>query len=309
MTKERLPSLGLLNTFEVAARHLSFTRAAEELCLTQGAVSRQIKALEEQVGVALFVRKHRSITLSLEGTELYNVVLHSLDEIGSCLETIRKAVDFPQITVAASVSFAYFWLMPRLEKFSEVFPDIDLRVLASDQKVDLSRDEADVAILVGRGQWEGVQAEFLFGEKVYPVCSPGYLAVHPELRQVSDMLDQTLLHMDSGGNIWGGVDWQTWLAKQGVKGTPKRRGIRMNSYPVILQAAQAGRGIALGWSYIVDEMVAEGHLVCPVDEQPLETGSGYYVGSLNRKASIPSVAAFFQWILEEARFLQKNDVS
>lgn len=298
--KKRLPALGLLNTFEVAARHLSFTRAAGELCLTQGAVSRQIKALEDQIGAKLFVREHRSLRLTSEGAELYNVVWRSLDEIATCLETIHNTTSFPQITVAVSVSFAYYWLMPRLERFSEAFPDIDLRVLASDQMADLSRDEADVAILYGHGHWDDVQAEFLFGETVYPVCSPKYFEAHPELEQTSDLLEQTLLHQDGGGNIWGRATWQTWLAAQGVTGAPKRRGIRINSYPMVVQAAQAGRGVALGWSYIADQMVKEGSLVCPVQAR-LETESGYYLGALKSRIDTPAVAAFFQWMLKETR--------
>ncbi len=300
MTKEKLPALGLLNTFEVAARHRSFTRAGEELYLTQGAVSRQVKALEDQIGVRLFQREHRSLRLTPEGAELYSVVLSSLDEIRSCLETIRGAVNFAQITVAASVSFAYYWLMPRLEGFNEAFPDIDLRVLASDQKVDLWRDDADVAVLYGHGHWDDVQAEFLFAETVYPVCSPQYLAAHPELRHASDIPGQTLLHLEGGGNIWGGVTWQSWLAAHGVTRAPDRRGIRINSYPMVLQAAQAGRGIALGWSYIVDEMLSDERLVCPV-HATLKSRSGYYLGSLEKNAVTPAVEAFFRWMLKEAR--------
>ena len=298
MMKHKLPTFGLLNTFEVAARHLSFTVASQELCLTQGAVSRQIKALEDQIGVILFLRKHRAIELTPEGVELYKVVTRSLDDIGACLEAMRNNTAFPQITVAASVSFAYYWLMPRLEKFSEVHPEIDLRILASDQKVDLTRDGVDVAILFGHGMWDGVDALPLFGETVYPVCSPTYLAAHPELRQASDMLDQTLLHLEGGGNIWGSVNWQIWLAMQGVTATPVRRGIQLNSYPMVLQAAEAGRGVALGWSYIVDEMLQDGRLVRPGNAS-LDTRNGYYLGTTKECKSNPEVKVFSQWIMNE----------
>lgn len=297
--KHRLPSFGLLNTFEIAARHLSFTVASQELCLTQGAVSRQIKTLESQTGAPLFVRKHRAIELTPEGVELYRVVSRSLLDIGACLETMRNNAAFPQITVAASVSFAYYWLMPKLEKFSEAHPEIDLRILASDQKMDLRRDGVDVAILFGQGASDGVDATLLFGETVYPVCCPAYLAAHPELRQASDILDQTLVHLDGGGNIWGSVDWPAWLAMQGITTMPVRRGIQLNSYPMVLQAAEAGRGVALGWSYIVDEMLQDGRLVCPVNAS-MDTRNGYYLGAAKDKQHNQSVEIFKRWIVDAA---------
>jgi DNA-binding transcriptional LysR family regulator len=221
-----------------------------------------------------------------------------LDEISHCVSDLRTATEMPQITVAASVAFSYYWLMPRLERFAERYPDIDLRVLASDQKVDLTKQEADVAVLYGNGDWEGVDAHRLFGERVYPVCSPAYLREHEELQRPSGLLDQTLLHLEGGGTIWGAVDWQSWLLQQGVTGRPVRRGIRMNSYPMVVQGAESGRGVALGWSYITDEMLASGHLVCPF-ENPIETTSSYYIGALNKKTSNSDVSGFIQWIIEE----------
>jgi putative choline sulfate-utilization transcription factor len=290
-----MPSLSLFQTFEVVARRSSFTLAADEMCLTQSAVSRQIRALEDQLGLPLFQRLHRAIALTTDGRQLYESVSRGLEEIKGCVGKLRASTGNPQITVSASVAFSYFWLMPRLARFSARHPDIDLRVLATDQKVDLRQEGVDVAILYGDGQWEGARTHLLFGERVYPVCSPAYLHNHPELRAPSDMLDQTLLHLDGGGNIWGGVDWPVWLLTQGVSGQPVRRGVRLNSYPMILQAAEAGRGVALGWSYIVDPMLADGRLVCPVDKS-LETRDGYYAGALERVADVPAIASFLEWV-------------
>ena len=231
MRKYALPALSQLHTFEAVARRMSFTAAADELCLTQSAVSRQIKSLETDLGRPLFLRRHRAIELTPEGCQLFEAVTRGLDEIADCVRDLRAATDMPQITVAASVAFSYYWLMPRLERFAERYPEIDLRVLATDHEVDLTRQGADVAALHGDGNWDGVDARFLFGERVYPVCSPIYLSEHPELQRPSDLLDQTLLHLDGGGTIWGSVDWQTWLVQQGVTGQPVRRGIRLNSLP------------------------------------------------------------------------------
>lgn len=298
MKRYTMPSLSLFHTFEAVARRKSFTLAADELCLTQSAVSRQIRALEDQLGLPLFRRLHRAIEPTAEGRRLFESVTRGLREIEDCVAGLRAATENPQITVAASVAFSYYWLMPRLERFSARHPEIDLRILATDQRVDLRQEGVDVAILYGSGQWEGARSYLLFGERVYPVCSPAYLRSHPELRSASDMLDQTLLHLDGGGNIWGGVDWRVWLATQGATGQPVRRGVRLNSYPMIIQAAEAGRGVALGWSYITDPMLAEGRLVCPVDKV-LETREGYYVGALETDADDPDIASFLQWIRDE----------
>jgi LysR family transcriptional regulator, glycine cleavage system transcriptional activator len=249
VSKYHLPPLDLLHSFEAVARHRSFTLAADELCLTQSAVSRQIKALEEALGLRLFRRMHRAIEPTPEGQRLFESVTRGLDDLSVCLAALGASRKAAQITVCASVAFAWFWLMPRLERFGALQPDIDLRVLAADQSVLPGTGEVDVAILFGSGQWEGLESRLLFGERVYPVCSPAYLRDHPALHRAEDLLDQTLLHLEYGKPSFGGVDWRSWLLRQGVNGQPVRRGLRFNSYPMVLQAAEAGHGVALGgWS-------------------------------------------------------------
>ncbi|MEY3961463.1 MAG: hypothetical protein RIR14_2117 [Pseudomonadota bacterium] len=298
--KYQLPQLDLLHSFEVVARHRSFTLAATELCLTQSAVSRQIKSLEGTLGLRLFHRMNRSIEVTEEGMRLYEAVTQGLDGINSCLSSLRVSAKAPQITVSASVAFAWFWLMPRLESFAALQPEIDLRVLAADQPVLPGTGDVDVAILFGAGSWEGLDARLLFGEKVYPVCSPTYLKDHPEICQPRDLLDQTLLHLEYPRAAAGEVDWRQWLLRQGVNGQPVRRAIRLNSYPMVLQAAEAGRGVALGWSYITDQILAEGRLVCPI-EKALETTDGYYVSTSVRSSNDAAISAFLDWIIAEAK--------
>jgi LysR family glycine cleavage system transcriptional activator len=299
VSKYRLPSLDLFHTFEAVARHRSFTHAADELCLTQSAVSRQIKALEEALGLRLFTRLHRAIDLTGEGQRLFDSVTRGLDDISACVAALGASAKAPQITVSASVAFAWFWLMPRLERFGALQPDIDLRVLATDQPVMPGTGEVDVAVLFGSGQWEGLEARLLFGERVYPVCSPAYMRAHPALHRPEDLLDQTLLHLEYGKPSFGGVDWRTWLLRQGVNGQPVRRGLRFNSYPMVLQAAEAGHGVALGWSYVTDPLLAEGRLVCPVD-RGLETQDGYYLCTSSSAAHTAGITTFLDWISAEA---------
>ncbi len=300
MARRDLPSLSLLQTFELAARRLSFTEAAEELCITQSAVSRQIRSLEEQLGVPLFKRLHRALELTPEGKTLFETVARNLDDLEVSIREIQVVKSFPQLTVGTSVSFAYFWLMPRLAKFSEAHPEIDLRILASDQALDLAKGTADIGVLYGNGQWPGFKSDLLFGEEVYPVCGPAYLEQDHKLATSADFLEETLLHLDSGGNIWGGVDWQVWLKTHGVTDLPTRRGIRLNNYPMIIQAALGNRGVALGWSYIVDEMVDQGLLIKPLDLN-LKTENGYYLVSSKEASPQSAIAAFRNWILEEVR--------
>ncbi len=300
MSKYRLPSLNLFLTFEAVARHRSFTLAADELCLTQSAVSRQIKTLEDALGLRLFRRLHRAIEVTAEGQRLFESVTRGLDDISACLAALGAAAKAPQITVSASVAFAWFWLMPRLQRFGALQPDVDLRVLATDQPVLPGAGEVDVAILFGAGQWEGLTTRLLFGERVYPVCSPAYLGDHPELRRAEDLLDQTLLHLEYGKPSLGGIDWRTWLLRQGVNGQPVRRGLRFNSYPMVLQAAEAGHGVALGWSYVTDPIVADGRLVCPVD-RAVETQDGYYLCTSKATGQTPGIIAFLDWINNEAK--------
>lgn len=311
MRKFQLPPLELFRTFEAVARHRSFTLAADELCLTQSAVSRQIKTLEVTLGLNLFRRLHRAIEVTAEGQRLVEAVTRGLDEISGCLSALGAAARAPQITVSASVAFAWFWLMPRLERFGALQPDVDLRVLATDQPVLPGTGDVDVAILFGSGQWEGLEARLLFGERVYPVCSPAYLRDHPLLHRPEDLLDQTLLHLEYGKPSLGGVDWRTWLLRQGVGGQPVRRGLRFNSYPMVLEAAQAGHGVALGWSYITDPLVADGRLVCPVD-RTVETQDGYYLCASKEAEKTSGIGRFMEWISEEAtgesahRMTQRN---
>lgn len=298
MSKFSLPPLELFRTFETVARHLSFTLAAGELCLTQSAVSRQIKALEDALGLRLFNRLHRAIEITAEGQRLFESVTRGLEDLSTCLAALGAASKAPQITVSASVAFAWFWLMPRLERFSALQPDVDLRVLATDQPVLPGTGDVHVAVLFGAGRWQGLEARLLFGERVYPVCSPAYLDTHPLLRP-EDLLDQTLLHLEYGKSGFGGVDWRNWLLRQGVNGQPVRRGLRFNSYPMVLQAAEAGQGVALGWSYVTDPLLAEGRLVCPVD-RILETQDGYYLCTSVEAAQSPGIKAFLNWISAEA---------
>lgn len=299
MQKYRLPPLDLFRTFEAVARHLSFTIAASELCLTQSAVSRQIATLEQQTGLRLFRRLHRAIELTPAGQRLVEATSSGLDRIQGCLTALGSAARTPHITVSATVAFAWFWLMPRLNEFSANHPGVDIRVLATDTPVLPGQDDVDVSILFGSGEWEGITTKPLFRERVYPVCSPRFLGEHPKLLRPGDLVSQTLLHLDIDRSAPDPVDWQRWLVSQGVTGQPVLPGLRFNSYPMVLQAAEAGRGVALGWSYIVDPLVASGRLVQPV-RGTMETRNGYFLSTSRDAARSPELEEFLGWVATEA---------
>lgn len=298
MQKYRLPPLDLLRTFEAVARHLSFTVAASELCLTQSAVSRQIATLEQHTGIRLFRRLHRAIELTPAGQQLLEAVSRGLDQINGCLAVLASAAKTPRITVSATVAFAWFWLMPRLNQFSSDHPGVDIRVLATDTPVLPGQGDVDVAILFGSGQWEGITSRLLFRERVYPVCSPRFLSEHAGFSRPEELVCQTLLHLDIDRSAPDPVDWQRWLASKGVTGQPVLPGLRFNSYPMVLQAAEAGRGVALGWSYIVDPIVASGRLVQPMGGT-METRNGYYLSTSQDAAMTPELEEFLGWIATE----------
>jgi len=293
----QLPNLGALVAFEAVARHLSITQAAGELGLTQAAVSRKIRALEEDLGVALFRRLHRALRLTPEGERLHAAVSGSLHRIAETAEGLRRQGSPAQISVATSIAFATFWLMPRIPKFSARHPDVELRITAFDPYVDPASEGADAAIRYGKGRWPGLAATHLFDEEIFPVCSPGYRDRHPELTSVEALREQTLLYMDVGYTEW--TDWTEWFRKQGVAPPPARRGLKFNTYTIVIQAAVAGQGVALGWRHLVDEFLEAGQLVRPIPASQVSDGA-YYLVRPEDAAESPEVRVFVDWLLSEA---------
>lgn len=294
----RLPNLGSLVAFEAVARHLSITRAADELALTQAAVSRKIRALEEDLGVTLFRRLHRALRLTQEGERLHAAVSGSLYRVAEAAEGLRRQGSPAQVSVATSIAFATFWLMPRLAKFSAEHPDVELRITAFDPYVDPESEGADAAIRFGRGRWPGLAATHLFDEEIFPVCSPQYRDRHPELDGVEALRDQTLLYMDVGYTEW--TDWTEWFRKQGVSAPPARRGLKFNTYTMVIQAAVAGQGVALGWRHLVDEFLEAGQLLRPIPDFQVADGA-YYLVRPDDAPESAEVQRFVDWLLAEVR--------
>lgn len=289
-----LPSLNGLRAFEAAARHLSFTRAAEELHVTQAAVSHQIKGLEERLGMRLFRRLNRALMLTDEGQRLFPAVRDAFERLAEAVEGLRARDTAGPLTVSVLPSFAAKWLVPRLSRFQERFPDIDLRITALERLVDLARDDVDVAIRFGSGTWRGVHAEMILADRVTPVCSP---ALAQQLRDPADLAHVTLLHetMEPMRNF---PDWAAWLQAAGVNGVDVSRGLRFSHTHILLQAAIDGRGIALGQAPLAADDLAAGRLIAPF-ALSLPVGYAYYLVYLPEAAERPKIKAFREWVLAE----------
>ena len=289
--KRRLPSLNGLRAFEAAARHQSFTRAADELSVTQTAISHQIKRLEEQLGQRLFIRRNRRLLLTEAAQELLPAVRTAFDGLNAAVEQLSRSDRSGSLTVSTVISFTTKWLVPRLAGFQAAYPEIDVRITASADLVDFNRDDVDMAIRYGHGDWPGLRVDRLISEDVFPVCSPALMQGPQPLQRPADLAHHTLLHVTSYQE-----DWQVWLTAAGVDSVDYRHGLSFDLAFPALQAAIDGVGVALGRSTMVEADIAAGRLVVPFDVTlPLQ--AAYYVVSPEETADRPKIKAFRDWLL------------
>ncbi|MCU0839470.1 MAG: transcriptional regulator GcvA [Rhodospirillales bacterium] len=291
----RLPPLNALRSFEAAARHLSFTRAAEELHVTQAAISHQIKALEDDLGLPLFRRLNRALLLTDEGQTLYPAVRDAFQLITDAAARLKGREHTGMLTVSTLPSFAVKWLVPRISRFQDRNPDIDLRIAANERITDLARDRIDVSIRFGAGVWTGVRCEKLVDESITPVCSPALL---PQISSPQDLAHLTLLHEEMLP-LPGFPNWSDWLAAAGLGAVVDAdRGIRFSHTHMMLQAAIDGRGVALGLSILAADDVAAGRLVAPFG-LVLPSGYAYYLVMPPAAVDRAKIRAFRDWMLAE----------
>jgi LysR family transcriptional regulator, glycine cleavage system transcriptional activator len=288
----RLPVLNTLRAFEAAARLGSFTRASEELCVTQGAISHQVKALEEELGVKLFNREHQRLVITQAGREYLVDVRDALDRIGLATERLVQRQSSGALTISTSPDFAAKWLVHRLGKFAESYPEIDLRLSAAMHHVDFAREDVDVAVRHGKGDWDGLHAERLCAEQLFPVCTPR-LTEGDGLSEPSDILKFPLLHLDTR------KDWSTWLDSAGVIGADASRGPIMNRASMVIDAAIDGQGIALARTVLAAWDLIHGRLVRPFAAS-LPLSKTYWVVSPKATATLPKIKIFRDWLLAEA---------
>lgn len=290
----RLPALGAFRAFEAAGRRLSFTAAAHELAVTQAAVSHQIKGLEEDLGVALFRRGTRSLSLTEEGAALLGHVAAAFERLREGVERVRELRGSGTLTVTAAPSIAGAWLVPRLVRFQAAHPAIEVRVLASSRVVDLAAEGVDAGIRYGRGRWPGLVAHPILREELFPVCAPALTGGPTPLRELDDLRRATLLHVINYPD-----DWRRFFLAVGIEGVDPDRGPKLETAELAYAAAASGLGVAIGRGPLVADALARGALVRPFAIE-LPGDLAYYCVHTPARADVPKVRAFVDWVIVEA---------
>ena len=286
---KRLPPLNALRVFDAAARHLSFTRAAEELFVTQAAVSHQIKSLEDFLGLKLFRRRNRSLLLTEEGQSYFLDIKEIFSQLTEATRKLQARSAKGALTVSLLPSFAIHWLVPRLSSFNSAYPGIDVRI----------QDDVDVAIFYGRGNWPGLRVEKLYAEYLLPVCSPLLLTGEKPLKTPEDLAKHTLLHDASRR------DWQTYTRQLGLNHINVQQGPIFSHSAMVLQAAIHGQGVALANNVMAQSEIEAGRLVCPFNDV-LVSKNAFYLVCHDSQAELGKIAAFRQWILAKAAAEQEK---
>jgi LysR family glycine cleavage system transcriptional activator len=297
--RRRLPPLNALRAFEAAARHLNFSRAADELSVTPGAVSQQIQNLEDYVGAALFKRTPKGLLLTDAAQTALPALREAFDRLAEAASLLTAAVDGRRLTLTAPPSFAAKWLVPRLGAFEHAHPQVDVWLSAGIELVDLTAGEVDVAIRYGAGRYPGLEVKRLLGETVIPVISPELLKETP-LESPDDLMNHVLLHDGSPDLDDSCPDWSMWLAARGVRGVDGLRGPRFNQSSLVIEAAANSRGVALAKRTLAQADLEAGRLVAPL-QIATAVDFAYYLVHPKAKGRLPQVKAFIGWIEAEAQ--------
>ena len=294
--RKQLPTLDPLVAFEAAARHASFALAAKELNVTGSAVSQQIRTLESQLGVSLFERRHRSVHLTDRGKEFQNSVSVALMHLVNATNQVRTNDGAEQLQIATDTSIAALWLAPRLPRFEAMFPDVSARIHVTDVHTDLLNSDFQIAIVHGDGNWRGYESQPLFHEEVFPVCAPTYLDRWQGSFDTSSLSQSNLLDLEY--EHWHWMNWAIWLTEMNLPLPDRPRKMRINNYPLIIDAAKRGAGIALGWRHLIDDDITNGSLVRPV-EGSVKTHYAYHIAWPFNDTISPVAERFKEWLIKE----------
>ena len=288
----RLPPLSALHAFEAAARHMSFKAAAEDLHVTPGAISQQIKLLEDRLGTPLFLRQTRRIELTEAGQLLLVPIQQAFRLLTDAVARVRGTDRTKILSVSLLPSFAALWFVPRLGHFRARHPDIDVRISATPRLADINREEIDVVIRYGLGDYPGLHVEHLLADDLFPVCSPELFKGPVPLKHPADLAHHTLLHDELR------QEWQLWMRVAGIEGLDTSRGPSFSLWGLAFQAAIAGQGVALGRSTLVGEYLKSGKLVKPFHISS-QSRFGYYLVCLPERVHEPKIAALRTWLRDE----------
>lgn len=290
-----LPPLDYLLAFEAAADHMSFAGAARQINISETAISRKVRLLEQHFGLTFFSRGHRSIELTPHGREFLTRIVPAIEILRSAADDMLKTSQKRPVVLAATNSVASLWLTPRLHEFRQANRHLSIMLVASDDDDECLAETVDLTILRGDGNWRGYDAQLVFGETVFPVCSPEFLRQHPEVAEESNLPAAPLIEVSSSHTEW--MNWRTWLSQAGVKSGRLDRTTLFNTYPLSIYAAVDGVGVALGWGHLVDQFLASGRLVRPLGNRQVRTEHGYYLLTPQNRPSFPGRVEVSDWLM------------
>ncbi len=300
--RSRPISAGHLRAFDAVARHLNFRAASEEMALTQSAVSRQIQALEEEVGVSLFLRHTRAVELTGAGAQLLQAVTQALPRIDAAVRQVRQSAGRKSVSLTTFASFASMWLIPRLEQFQRDNPSIDIRIDASDNMLDLEVSDVDLAMRYGPVSSMPAHAVRMFGEQLTPVVSPWLLKSAGPLKKTADLANFALIEAGDGHRThleW--LTWRRWFDEQSLAKLEPKRWLYFNYAYQMVQAALTGQGVVLARLPMVAEALANGDLVEPLPGQRIDSPMAYWLIVGPRSAQRPEIKAFCDWLLAQSK--------
>lgn len=293
-----LPPLDYLLAFEAAAQCESYVGASKRLNISETAISRKVRLLELHYNIPLFLRGHRSISLTPQGISFLNRIRPALEDLREASRQIVAEQSDRPVTLAATNSVASLWLMPRLQGFHARNRHVRITLVASDSDRECLSETVDLAILRGDGDWPGYDARLLFGETIFPVCSPDYLEAHPEAADPAAMAGLDLIEVSANHPEW--MTWRTWLAEAGHPAKTLDQAVIFNTYPHALEAAANGLGLALGWRHLADRFMEAGRLVRPAADACARTRFGYYLLRAQKADRFDAGQVVQDWLMAES---------
>jgi LysR family glycine cleavage system transcriptional activator len=301
-----LPPLNSLRAFESAGRLLSFSKSADELNVTPGAISQQIRGLEDFLEIKLFKRRNRSIILTDSGQIFLPLLSDGFSSITEAVDAVRRSQKDGPLTISAAPSFTAKWLIPRLCKFQALHSEIDVRIDATSRLVDFVREDIDIGIRFGTGEFEGLDSIYLFSFDLIVVCSPNLMHEGKGLHDLDDIRHHTLLLSDDSDLDPSWPDWAMWLATAGVEGVDPTRGIYFSQGEMVIEAAIAGQGVALVASVMAADAIESGLLVQPFETR-LPVRLSFHLITTMQKSRDPKICAFRQWVIDESAYLREAE--
>ncbi len=306
--KKILPPLGTLRPFEATARRLSFSKAAEELFVTQAAISKQVRLLEEYLDMRLFLRHGRTVSLTEEGKKFQHAVTMGLAHISEITTALKNDAIVKHVSVAMRLTFATHFIAPQLTSLQKEFPALDIKIITTNRNPCEQISFADMVIALGEISEPSLQTDFLFSEELFPICSPSYLEQNSGFTTIESLSDQTLLHLqdDYWRDLnWRPIDWHVLAEELGCKKEIRESGYIFDNYTALLQSAISGAGVAIGWKHLVCQQLKMGNLIRPVKETYKINRNHYLVMPRNHNSNSPEVKRVRKWIIDRTVCLRE----